>query len=39
MAIWHALADLRPDERWLAPPYNTHPRVYKLLEIVRRVTA
>jgi len=44
MAIWHALAELRPDERWLALPSNTKKkrplaskptRVYKLLEVLR----
>jgi hypothetical protein len=39
MAVWHVLADLRPDERWQAPPFNIYPRVYKLLEVVRRATA
>ncbi len=39
MGIWYALAELRPEERWLAPPYKKPPRVYKLLEILRRATA
>jgi len=39
MAFWHVLAELRPDERWLAPPYKKPPRVYKLLEVLWRATA
>jgi hypothetical protein len=38
MAIWHVLAELRPDERWLAPAYRQPPRIYRLLEILRRAT-
>jgi len=39
MAIWHVLAELRADERWLAPPYKKPPRVYKLLEVLHKASA
>ena len=38
MAIWYILAELRPDERWLAEPYKKPPRVYKMLEILRKAS-
>jgi hypothetical protein len=39
MGIWYTLAELRPEERWLAPPFRKPPRVYKLLEVLRPATA
>lgn len=38
MAIWYVLAELRPDERWLAPPYQKLPRIYKLLGVPRKAS-